>query len=139
MPKPYSWGPTSTAHLETCHPLLITLFRRVIKRTDLPHDMSIICGHRGKAAQDAAFASGNSRVRWPRGKHNKLPSQAVDVVPFINDKQEHRNADVFRKHVPMVKDEWAKMVAEGLVPEGVTLESGADWGWDFPHWEVRGV
>lgn len=139
MPKPYSWGPTSTARLNTAHPLLITLFNRVIKRADLPHDLSVICGHRNKEAQDAAFAAGNSRVRWPRGKHNKTPAEAVDVVPFINGEQEHRNADIFRKHVPMVKDEWAKMVAEGLVPPGVTLESGADWGWDFPHWEVRGV
>lgn len=139
MPKPYSWGPTSAARLNTAHPLLITLFNRVIKRSDLPHDLSVICGHRNKEDQDAAFAAGNSRVRWPRGKHNKTPAEAVDVVPFINGKQEHRNADIFRKHVPMVKDEWAKMVAEGLVPPGVALESGADWGWDFPHWEVRGV
>lgn len=139
MPRAYSWGPTSIARLMTCHPLIVTLFQRAIKRPDLPHDLSVICGHRNKEDQDAAFAAGNSRVRWPRGKHNKTPAEAVDVVPFINGEQEHRNADIFRKHVPMVKDEWAKMVAEGLVPPGVTLESGADWGWDFPHWEVRGV
>ena len=25
-------------------------------------------------------------MKWPDGKHNKMPSEAVDVVPYINGK-----------------------------------------------------
>lgn len=139
MSSGYAWGRSSLAHLGTCHPLLVTLFQRVIKRADLPHDLSVICGHRGKADQDAAFAAGRSKVRWPRGKHNKLPSLAVDVVPFVGGRQEHRDAAVFARHAPAVKAEWAAMQTEGLIPDGVKLVWGGDWGWDSPHWQLDGV
>ena len=139
MPSGYGWGSTSLARLGTCHPLLVTLFQRTIKRADLPHDLSIICGHRNKTDQDAAFAAGRSKVRWPRGKHNKTPSLAVDVVPFIGGKQEHRDAAVFKLHAPAVKAEWAAMQAEGLIPDGVKLVWGGDWGWDSPHWQLDGI
>lgn len=33
-------------------------------------------------AQDDAFASGASKLQWPHGKHNKLPSLAVDFQPY---------------------------------------------------------
>lgn len=46
-------------------------------------DMSVTCGHRGEKAQNAAFERGNSKIRFPRGKHNKTPSMAVDVKPCI--------------------------------------------------------
>lgn len=45
-------------------------------------DISILCGHRGEAAQEEAYATGRSKVRWPNGKHNSLPSKAVDFQPY---------------------------------------------------------
>lgn len=49
-------------------------------------DFSITEGHREEAIQDKYFESGKSKVKWPNGKHNKIPSEAVDVVPYINGK-----------------------------------------------------
>jgi peptidoglycan L-alanyl-D-glutamate endopeptidase CwlK len=60
---------------------LQTLFREVIKY----HDHTIICGHRGKTDQDAAYKSGASEKPWPKSKHNKAVSEAVDAAPWIRD------------------------------------------------------
>lgn len=134
------FGATSLGRLSTCHPLLIALFGRVIARPDLPHDLSVLCGHRGQTEQDAAFASGASRLRWPRSKHNATPSHAVDVAPYVGGavSWEWRH---YHAVAPIVKAEWAAMVAEGLVPAGVTLEWGGDWTSlrDGPHWQIVGA
>lgn len=68
----------SLARLETCHPDLQTLFKRVIQF----RDCTILEGFRDEASQNKAFAEGKSKLKWPNGKHNKSPSEAVDVMPF---------------------------------------------------------
>ena len=78
MPK---FGSKSKERLETCHPDLQTLFNTVINEVDC----SVICGHRNKADQDKAVASGNSKAVYPNGKHNALPSNAIDVAPYPID------------------------------------------------------
>ncbi len=133
----YAWGAKSKARLATCHPVLALLFNRVIARDDLPTDIAVTAGHRGETEQNAAFASRNSKLRWPNSKHNKVPSLAVDVVPIFAGKPTwdwshyHPLADA-------VKAEWAAMQAEGLT-EGYTLSWGGDWASfkDGPHWELR--
>src|SRR5690606_29282042 len=35
--------------------------------------------------QDRAFAEGKSRVTWPHGTHNAMPSRAVDIAPVYYD------------------------------------------------------
>jgi hypothetical protein len=45
-------------------------------------DISILQGHRGKEEQNKAFDTGRSKLRWPDGNHNKLPSTAVDFQPY---------------------------------------------------------
>ena len=45
-------------------------------------DFAIVCGHRGKAEQNKAFAAGRSKVKYPLSKHNSLPAKAYDRVPF---------------------------------------------------------
>lgn len=136
----YVFGKRSTDRLATCHPLLITLFQRVIRRPDLPHDLSVVCGHRGKADQEAVFTSGASKLRWPKSKHNATPSHAVDVAPFVGGAISWHNPH-YDAVAPIVKAEWAKMVAEGVVPAGVTLEWGGDWVGlhDGPHWQLSGI
>lgn len=75
MPK---FSEKSLMKLGTCHSDLQTLFNEVIKH----FDCSVLEGHRGQKDQDAAFAAGNSKLKWPHGKHNSLPSLAVDVAPY---------------------------------------------------------
>jgi peptidoglycan L-alanyl-D-glutamate endopeptidase CwlK len=122
---------SSTAKLATCDPRLITLFEKVIQTWDC----QIICGHRGKADQDAAFLAGKSKRRWPNGEHNTLPSRAVDVVPYPLDWEDIRRFYFFAGYV--------KRVAEDL---GIGVRWGGDWDGDLqvkdqnfhdlPHWEL---
>ena len=76
-----SFGKTSKEKLASCDPLL----QKVANRAILIMDFSVICGHRGKEEQDKAFASGNSKLKWPDGKHNKMPSLAMDLLPYPID------------------------------------------------------
>ena len=77
MPK---FSKKSQAKLDTCHSDLIRLFEIVVKY----FDCTILEGHRGEAKQNLYYYSRpqKSKVKWPDGKHNKIPSQAVDAVPY---------------------------------------------------------
>ena len=147
MPGPYSFGGTSTARLLTCHRLIVTLFQRAIKRPDLPHDLTVVYGHRTHAEQAALYARGRT-TPGPRvtnaapgkSKHNANPSHAIDIVPFIAGKPSPADWGPIRACAPAIRAEWALMVAEGLTG-GATLHWGGDWDGppDGAHWEVRGV
>lgn len=78
MPK---FGAASLAQLMTCHNDLQVIANEAIKYIDF----SITEGHRGKAAQELAFAKGNTQLHYPFGNHNKLPSMAFDFAPFPTD------------------------------------------------------
>lgn len=135
-----AFGATSAGRLATCHPLLMTLFQRVIVRADLPHDLSILCGRRGEAEQEAAFRSGASTLHYPQSKHNRTPSHAVDVAPFVGGSVSW-DWKHYHAVAPIIKAEWALMQAESVVPQGVALEWGGDWTTlkDGPHWQLGGV
>lgn len=132
----YAFGERSKARLSTCHPLLATLFERVIRRLDLPHDLTIVCGHRGQAEQDAAYRAGASRLRWPESKHNRIPALAVDVAPIVGGAASWDWA-AYHAVAPIIRAEWAAMQAEGL-----TGSARLEWGGDFatlkdgPHWQL---
>jgi peptidoglycan LD-endopeptidase CwlK len=68
----------SRSKLSTCHIDLQVIFFEVIKHIDC----SIVEGHRNEIAQNKAFEEGKSKLTWPNGKHNQLPSLAVDVAPY---------------------------------------------------------
>lgn len=149
MPKP-SFSEASKQKLNTCHPDLIRVFNRVI---DLGWDCQILEGHRGKIAQNAAYAAGNSQLKWPNGNHNKLPSDAVDVGPYVvrpgfkgvpwPDKKlrpKTYNADLAMFYL------FAGVVMGVAAEMGVKLRWGGDWDSDkdltdqtfndLVHWEV---
>ena len=67
----------SLSKLKECHPNLIKLINHV----DTYYPVQVICGHRNEADQNKAFAEKKSKLKWPKSKHNKKPSLAVDVVP----------------------------------------------------------
>ena len=78
MPK---FGSTSKRRLSTCEKDLQLLFKEVVKE----FDCTIVCGHRGEEAQNEAYKRGNSKVKYPHGRHNANPSRAVDVAPYPID------------------------------------------------------
>jgi len=68
----------SLENLSTCHPLLQLVAKEAIKYVDF----SIIWGHRPEDKQDMFFREGFSDLKWPFSKHNKVPSEAFDIVPW---------------------------------------------------------
>ena len=119
-------GKLSLERLSTCHPDLRGLIRAVadgVDRGDLAwagvSDITVLCGYRGKAEQDAAVASGASKAPWPTSKHNRSPSDAVDVAPFPIDWQDRE-----------------KFLALHAYVTGVARQMRIDLrhiDWDLPH------
>ena len=77
----YRFGQTSETNLLTCDKRIQFVLREAIKIIDF----SVICGHRDKHNQNRAFNSGSSKLPFPKSKHNKMPSLAVDITPFPLD------------------------------------------------------
>lgn len=75
------FGRASMHHLRTVSEPLRRLFEKVVET----YDCSITQGHRGETAQDHAVKMGRSKVSWPNGRHNRYPSEAVDVAPYPID------------------------------------------------------
>lgn len=138
MPE-YSYGRTSRGRLDTVDPRLIRIFEEAIKHRDI----SIVCGVRSKADQDAAYPK-FSKVKWPNSKHNLTPEQeaagelckAVDAVPYPtmwSDIAELKELGFF-----------ILGIAAGM---GIPLTWGSDWDGDhdlddqtfidYPHFELK--
>jgi len=119
-------GKTSLDRLATCHPDLRGLIRAAaagIDRGDLAWagvtDMTVLCGYRGPEAQAAAVASGASKAPWPTSKHNRTPSDAVDVGPWPLDWSKREQFVVLHAYIAAL--------ARQL---GVALHH---IDWDLPH------
>lgn len=76
-----SFGTASLAQRATLHPDL----QRVLDDAIQYFDFSIIEGYRDQAAQEAAFAKGNTKLHYPNGNHNRSPSTAADCMPYPVD------------------------------------------------------
>ena len=129
MPK---FGRSSRTRLDSCEPDLQKVFNEVIKYVDC----SVLEGHRGQERQNKLCDEGKSKVRFPDGRHNKLPSRAADVTPYPVDWNDRERQTLFAGFV--------LGVARGM---GINLRWGGDWDqdWevkdntfdDFPHFELR--
>ena len=110
-----NFGKTSKKRLKTCDEKLQSLFNEVVK----VFDCSILVGHRGEEDQNKAYKEGNSQVKWPKGKHNKKPSSAVDVAPYPIDWEDRERFSYFAGFV--------KGVAWRL---NIPIRWGGDWDGD---------
>lgn len=106
---------SSAAKLAQCDPRLRAVFDEVIQH----FDCTIITGHRGKAEQDEAFRTGKSKVQWPNGKHNTVPSLAVDAAPYPINWEDRERASLF-----------AGFVLGVAIARGTKLRWGGDWNRD---------
>lgn len=116
---PY-FSKASLDKLATCDPRLQLVLNEAIKIVDIV----VLEGHRGEFAQNEAVANGTSKLSWPKGKHNAVPSKAVDVAPYL----------------PQVKIDWKDLIAFGRLMgvlqaiafrHGIKLRFGLDWDGDF--------
>tara|TARA_R100000458_G_C8238785_1_gene218398 strand:- start:512 stop:904 length:393 start_codon:yes stop_codon:yes gene_type:complete len=109
MPK---FGSTSKRRLSTCEKDLQLLFKEVVRG----FDCTIVCGHRGEEAQNEAYKRGNSKVKYPHGRHNANPSRAVDVAPYPIDWTDRDRFHYFAGYV--------KGIASQM---GIDVIWGGDW------------
>ena len=112
MPR---FGSRSKSRLNTCDDRLQNLFKEVVKG----FDCTVIEGHRGKEKQNEAYRKGNSKLKFPKGKHNKLPSIAVDVAPYPVDWTDRDRFHYFGGYVLVV----AKKMR-------LNIRWGGDWDMD---------
>lgn len=123
------FGKTSQERLATCHADLQALMNRAI--TDTPIDFAIICGFRDQADQDKAFMQGYSKVKWPNGKHNRNPSQAVDIAPI--------DCGMVTWDKPELFDKLAAHIAICAKDLDIAVVWGGSWKdfVDLPHWQLK--
>ena len=134
MPK---FGETSLKRLATCDTRLQEVFNEVIKTVDC----SVLEGHRHQTRQDALYKEGKTKVKYPKGRHNAMPSLAVDVCPYPIDWNDRERFTLFAGFVIGI----AKSM-------NIKLRWGGNWDmceedgrWevddnkfdDFPHFELR--
>jgi len=119
----YSYSAKSKRELESCHGDIQIVLNEVIKYMDC----SVLKGHRAEREQNQAFEGGFSRLKFPLSRHNKLPSDAVDVVPFPIDWD-----DLPKFH------ELAGVIRTVCKQKGIKLEWGGEWKSfrDAPHWQI---
>ena len=127
----------SVRKLSQAHPDLQRLFYEVIKTMDC----TVIEGHRDQAEQDADFAAGNSKLKWPSGKHNAFPSNAVDVMPYPIDYKNIQRVYYFAGYVLGTAQ---KLKDEGKITHSIRW--GGNWSgspeikpekfFDGAHFEV---
>lgn len=80
----YHWGLKSQRVLSELRPELQEILNEAIKIINL----SLHTGYRGQEEQDEAYEKGLSQVPWPNSKHNKSPSDAVDLSPYPWDPED---------------------------------------------------
>ena len=134
---PFYFGKRSKKNLAEAHPLLQELFREVIKH----YDCTIIEGYRGKAEQEKAVEEGRSKLHFPHSKHNRMPSFAVDAVPY----------HALQPHIRWDDREafyhFAGFVLGIAASMGISIRWGGDWDsdhdlhdqafMDLVHFELR--
>ena len=135
MPK---FGRKSKERLNTCDKRIQKVMNEVIKHVDI----TILCGHRNEVDQNKAVESGNSKAKWPKGRHNKYPSLAIDIA--IYDKTVPGGVDWHDKERFTLLAGFVLGIAKSL---DIELIWGNDWDGDFdtkdtgfrdyPHFEIR--
>ena len=115
----FRFGKTSQMKLYTAHPDLEIIMEDALDTGIM--DFSIIEGHRGEIEQNRYYKLGKSRVKFPDGKHNKIPSRAVDAAPFINGKVSWN-----RLHCCVL----AGIILACAAKRGIKLRWGGNWDMD---------
>ena len=128
MPR---FGRKSRSNLTTCEKDLQLVFNEVIKYVDC----SVLEGHRNAERQDELYKKGNTKVKYPKGRHNARPSRAADVVPYPIDWDDRERFHLFAGFV--------LGIAQSME---INVRWGGDWNKnfevddnkfdDFPHFEL---
>lgn len=127
--KKYAFGKNSLKSLSELDPRLKAL--AVLMMSKQVMDFAVICGHRGETEQNAAFAAGRSKVKFPNSKHNTNPARAYDRVPYpipLNAAGEWDNKSPLWDELAALEQQCAKEL-------GIEIVNTIPW--DRPHCELK--
>jgi len=122
----------SANNLSSCHSDLIMLFTQLIKY----YDFTVLHGHRTPQEQYELYLKGREKqgdiVTYKDGyenksKHNYLPSKAVDIITYHNEKPHYRwdNKDEHQYLGGLAMGMYHRLKREGLI------KSTIEWGGHF--------
>lgn len=119
----YKFSKKSLERLSECHPDLQKIANELIKKMDV----TVLCGFRGEQEQNTAFIDGKSKLQWPRSKHNRKPSEAMDLAPCPID---WSNIGKFAEMCSLVEEISSELK--------IKIKLGRDFSFkDWPHIELH--
>lgn len=123
-----AFGLASNAALKTADTRLVMVALKVL---DIK-DHSVLKGHRTQGEQDAAYFGNpqRSKLKWPDGKHNGVPSTAIDVQTYPLPDMDMLPPAAFDQ---ALREEQLYLLGlyVGVASEmGIELRTGADWDRD---------
>jgi len=136
MPK---FGERSSNNLKSVHADLQIIMNEAVKH----FDFTVLEGHRTVERQNELFHQGKSKIDGIKklGKHNHLPSLAVDVAPYPIDWNDKPR---FYYLAGLIKGIASELLAKGEISHRVRW--GGDWDSDgkfndqtfidLPHFEL---
>lgn len=113
MPK---YSNRSAIKLAECDERLQWIFNEVIDT----FDHTVLVGHRNQSDQEEMYETGRSQLQWPDSNHNKIPSRAIDVIPYPIDWNDRERITLF-----------AGFVLGTAQAMGFKLRWGGDWSRDW--------
>lgn len=121
----YKFGKKSKEQRATLHSDLKEIVDEAIKIIDF----TIIEGHRDKERQNKAFDLGRSKLQYPNSKHNKNPSDAMDIAPWVDGGIPWDNREKFFELAGVIK-----AIAH---TKGIKITWGGDFKsfFDGPHFQ----
>ena len=128
----FRFGRKSKKCLNELDERLADIARLMMKKQVM--DFAIICGYRNEAEQNAAFAVGTSKVKYPDSKHNTNPAQAYDRVPFpipLNAAGEWDDKSPLWDKLAALERQCAKEL-------NIKISQGCAWKFkDLPHCQLE--
>ena len=122
----YAFSKKSKARLDTCHYMLQIVANEAMLLQVM--DFSVVCGHRDKKDQMIAYQENRSKLVWPKSKHNKMPSEAMDLIPYPEG---YTNIYKFYK--------LAGIILAVAKLNNIEITWGGDWKSfkDYPHFQIE--
>lgn len=126
MPK---FSTRSKSRLSTCNPLLQIICMDAIEIIDF----TVLCGYRTEAEQNKAYDEGKSKLKFPKSRHNHLPSLAIDLAPYFSEAPHIRWDD---------REAFAHLagIIKGIAHKrGIPITWGGSWKKfpDYPHYQLE--
>lgn len=127
------FGKISAEQLEQINPVLKELAYKTIEKSEIDFGIVSNGGKRTAEEQHALYIKGVSKCDGYINKSYHQSGNAVDFIPFINNKYTWDDINAFKKiHLTVLKS-WSEMNVNGW-----KLDWGGDWKTfkDLPHYQL---